>query len=152
MAGYFNLTNFVDDYSYVLLTYKSSINMKKIIVFLAVLMMFPTYCYADRNCEEQVILHHRKNHTGHLENYPIADMPDAVYYDSDEMEIIIVADGTSLYYNVEIVSDYLNQTVIMTQVDGYGDTIDVSSLSTGSYTIVITSEFLNEYEGQFTII
>ena len=88
---------------------------------------------------------------GHLENYPIADMPDAVYFDSDEMEIIIVADGTSLYYNVEIVSDYLNQTVISTQVSGYGDTIDVSSLSSGLYTIIITSEFLNEYEGQFTI-
>ena len=77
-------------------------------------------------------------------------MPE-VYYDEDTDEIIIVADGTSLYYNVEIVSDYLNQTVIMTQVDGYGDTIDVSSLPAGSYTIVITSEFLNEYEGQFTI-
>ena len=125
--------------------------MKKIIVFLAVLMMFPTYCYANRNGEEQVILHHNKKQTGHLENYPIADMPDAVYYDSIEHEIIIVADGTSLYYNVEIVSDYLNQTVIMTQVDGYGDTIDVSSLPSGSYTIVITSEFLNEYEGQFAI-
>lgn len=78
-------------------------------------------------------------------------MPDAVYYDSDEMEIIIVADGTSLYYNVEIVSDSLNQTVILTQVDGYGDVIDVSSLPAGNYTIVITSQFLNEYEGQFTI-
>ena len=81
----------------------------------------------------------------------MADMPDAVYYDSDEMEIIIEADGTSLYYNVEIVSDYLNQTVISTQVSGYGDTIDVSSLTSGNYTIIITSQFLNEYEGQFTI-
>lgn len=59
---------------------------------------------------------------------------------------------TSLYYNVEIVSDYLNLTVISTQISGYGDTIDVSSLPAGDYTIVITSEFLNEYEGQFSII
>ena len=105
---------------------------------------------ADRGDGEQIFM---QKHVGggHLENYPIADMPDAVYFDSDEMEIIIVADGTSLYYNVEIVSDYLNQTVISTQVSGYGDTIDVSSLSSGLYTIIITSEFLNEYEGQFTI-
>ena len=82
----------------------------------------------------------------------MADMPDAVYYDSEAGEIIIVADGTSFYYNVEIVSDNLNQTVISTQVSGYGDVIDISSLSSGSYTIVITSQFLNEYEGQFTII
>ena len=78
-------------------------------------------------------------------------MPDAVYYDSDEMEIIIEADGTSLYYNVQIVSNSLNQTVILTQISGYGDTIDVSSLTSGNYTIIITSQFLNEYEGQFTI-
>ncbi len=126
--------------------------MKKFITFLAILMVFPIYSFADRNGEEQVILHKRKTHSGHLENYPIADMPDAVYYDSEAEEIIIVADGTSFYYNVEIVSDNLNQTVISTQVSGYGDVIDISSLSSGSYTIVITSQFLNEYEGQFSII
>ena len=81
----------------------------------------------------------------------MADMPDAVYYDSDEMEIIIEADGVSQYYYVEIVSDSLNQTVISTQVSGYGDTIDVSSLPTGSYTIIFTSQFHNTYEGQFYI-
>ena len=126
--------------------------MKKFIVLLAILMMFPMYSFADRNGEQQVFLHRKKTYGGHLENYPIADMPDAVYYDSDEHEIIIVADGTSLYYNVEIVSDSLNQTVILTQVDGYGDVIDVSSLPAGNYTIVITSQFLNEYEGQFSIL
>ncbi len=78
-------------------------------------------------------------------------MPDAVYYDSDEMEIIIEADGVSQYYDVEIVSDSLNQTVILTQVSGYGDTIDVSSLPTGSYIIIFTSQFHNTYEGQFYI-
>ena len=108
-------------------------------------------CYADE-AEVKLNIQYPGNHGDHLEHYAPADMPDAVYYDSDEMEIIIEADGTSLYYNVEIVSDYLNQTVISTQVSGYGDTIDISSLSAGSYTIVITSEFFNEYEGQFTII
>lgn len=124
--------------------------MKKLI-FLLCLFLLPMMALADRGDGEQIFIM-KKGNGGHLENYPIADMPDAVYYDSDEEEIIIVADGTSLYYNVEIVSDYLNQTVISTQVSGYGDTIDVSSLASGSYTIVITTEFLNEYEGQFSII
>ncbi len=98
-----------------------------------------------------IIIHNSGTPHDHLEHYSIADMPDAVYYDSESEEIIIVADGTSLYYNVEIVSDNLNLTVISTQVDGYGDTIDVSALPAGSYTIVITSQFLNEYEGTFYI-
>lgn len=127
--------------------------MKKnrLATILLLMVLFSTHV-CNLYGEEVVNLQYIGNHNDRIEFYPIADMPDAVYYDSDEGEIIIVADGTSLYYNVEIVSDYLNQTVIMTQVDGYGDTIDLSSLSTGSYTIVITSEFLNEYEGQFTII
>ena len=81
----------------------------------------------------------------------MADMPDAVYYDSEAGEIIIEAEGISLYYHVQIVSNSTNQTLISTQVDGYGDTIDVSALPSGSYTIVITSQFLNEYEGTFNI-
>ena len=126
--------------------------MKKIIVFLAVMMMFPMYCYADRNGEEQVILHHKKKQTGHLENYPIADMPDADYYDNDEMEIIIVADGFSSYYEVLIIRNSTNQTMVSTQISGYGDSIDISSLPSDNYIIVITSEFNNVFQGQFSII
>ena len=100
---------------------------------------------------EPVVIHNGGSAGDHFEHYGFTDIPDAVFFDSDEMEIIIEADGTSLYYNVEIVSDYLNQTVISTQVSGYGDAIDVSSLPIGDYTIVITSQILNEYEGQFSI-
>lgn len=116
------------------------------------LMVFFSTHVCNLYGEEVVNLQYIGNHDDRIEFYPIADMPDAVYYDSEAGEIIIVADGTSLYYNVEIVSDNLNLTVISTQVSGYGDVIDISSLSSGSYTIVITSQFLNEYEGQFTII
>lgn len=70
--------------------------MKKFITFLAILMMFPIYSFADRNGEEQVILQKTKSHGGHLETYQMADMPDAVYYDSESGEIVIEADGTSL--------------------------------------------------------
>ncbi len=124
--------------------------MKKYI-FLFVLFSVPLISFADRDGNENIYIQ-KKGNGGHIEHYQMADMPDAVYYDSEAGEIIIVADGTSLYYNVEIVNDNLNLTVISTQVSGYGDVIDISSLSSGSYTIVITSQFLNEYEGQFTII
>ena len=113
-------------------------------------MLFPLSSLADRDGGQQVVLQKKNGHGGHG-GYVIADWPDAVYYDTDEMEIVIEADGVSSYYYVEIISDSLNQTVIFTQISGYGDTIDVSSLSTGSYTIVFTSQYNNEYEGQFDI-
>ena len=87
----------------------------------------------------------------HSEYYLPADAPD-VFYDSNEMEIVIEADGFSSYYDVYIIRNTPYQTVISAQISGYGDTIDISSLSDGNYTIVIISEFLNEYEGHFTII
>lgn len=86
----------------------------------------------------------------HSEYYPPADMPE-VYFNSNEMEIIIVADGFADYYDVEIVSLGSLLTVISTQVDGYGDSIDVSSLSIGDYRIVITSSNNNVFEGDFAI-
>lgn len=90
------------------------------------------------------------NHGGnHGEYYPPADMPEA-YYNSDLQEIIIVADGFSAYYDVDIISQSSMIAVISTQVDGYGDSIDISSLPDDNYTIIITSEFNNVYQGQFT--
>ena len=78
-------------------------------------------------------------------------MPEA-YFDSNDMEIIIVGDGFADYYDVEIVSLGSMLTVIGTQVDGYGDTINVSSLPDDSYVIVITTEYNNVYQGQFTVV
>ncbi len=115
------------------------------------LIFFSSICFCILADRREVVLNPSSPQHNHIEHYQMADMPDAVYYDSESEEIIIVADGTSPYYNVEIVSDNLNLTVISTQVDGYGDTIDVSALPSGSYTIVITSQFLNEYEGTFNI-
>ena len=69
----------------------------------------------------------------------------------DNLEIILVADGFSSYYDVDIFQTGYTIPVITTQVDGYGDTIDISSLPDGNYTIVITSEFNNEFEGQFIV-
>ncbi len=76
-------------------------------------------------------------------------MPEA-YYNSDLQEIIIVADGFSSYYDVDIVSQSTMQLVLYTTISGFGDSIDISSLPDDNYTIVITSEFNNVYQGQFT--
>ena len=124
--------------------------MKKFIAFFAILMMFPIYSFADRNGEEQVILQKTKSHGGHLETYPSADMPD-VYYNDDTDEIIIIGYGFSSYYDVLIIRNSTNQTMVSTQISGYGDTIDVSSLPSDNFTIVITSECNNVFEGQFSI-
>ena len=118
--------------------------MKKSILFLCVFIM----CFLVMKAENRPVSIHGQGGQDHG-GFIMADMPDAVYYDSDEMEIIIEADGVSQYYDVEIVSDSLNQTVILTQVSGYGDTIDVSSLPTGSYTIIFTSPLGDVYEGTF---
>ena len=121
--------------------------MKKSILFLIVF----TVCFLVAKADNRPVVIHGNNGGHNHGGYVIADWPDAVYYDSDEMEIVIEADGVSSYYYVEIISDSLNQTVIFTQISGYGDTIDVSSLPAGSYTIVFTSQYNNEYEGQFDI-
>lgn len=123
--------------------------MKKLIVFFAVIMMFPLYSYADRNGEEQVILHRKKKQTGHNEYYPPADMPE-VYYNSNEQEIMIIADGFASYYDVDIVSQSTLQLVLYTTISGYGDSIDVSLLPNDDFTIIITSSNDNVYEGNFT--
>ena len=119
--------------------------MKKIFFLLFVC------CYicvaADPN---QVVLRVPGHQHDHSEYYPPADMPE-VYYDDDNLEIIIVADGFASYYDVEIFQTEYTIPVISTQIDGYGDSIDISSLSEGYYTIVITSSNNNEFEGTFYI-
>ena len=84
-----------------------------------------------------------------MEIYAPADMPE-VYYDSNSQEITIVADGFACYYDVDIISRTTMLPVISTQVDGYGDAIDISSLPNDNYSIVIISSCNNVYEGQFT--
>jgi len=85
----------------------------------------------------------------HSEYYLPVDMPE-VYFDGDNLEIVIVAEGYADYYDVEIVSQSSMLAVISTRVDGYGDTLDVSSLPDDDYTIIITSSNHNVYQGTFT--
>lgn len=102
------------------------------------------------NRDREIDMHHVGTHNPHSEYYIPADMP-VVYFDPDEMEIIIVAEGFADYYTVEVNSMVSGLTLIYTQIDGYGDTIDVSSLPDGYYEIIITSSNNNVFEGYFNI-
>lgn len=119
--------------------------MARIISFL-LLMIISLELNADN---EQIAISIKNQGGTHSEYYIPADMPD-VYFNSSTQEIIIEADGFASYYDVEIISQTSLLTVILTQIDGYGESIDVSSLPLGDYTIVMTSSFNNEYEGQFS--
>ena len=111
------------------------------------LLLIPAMSFAD---SRPIQIKNKGNVGDHSEYYAPADMPE-VYFDADNLEITLVADGFSTYYNVEIFLAGYNVPVISTQVDGYGDTIDVSSLTDNDYDIVITSEFNNRFVGQFTV-
>ena len=121
--------------------------MKRFLFFSLLLSMVCLRLSADDTVAE-INLQHKKPHD-HNEHYIPADQPD-VYYDSDNLEIILVADGFSSYYDVYITPTTGYMPLISTQVDGYGDTIDVSSLPVGCYAITIISEFNNEFEGTFS--
>ena len=116
-------------------------------VFLLLFLCLSLFVYAD---EAAINLQH-KSGGDHFEHYTPADMPE-VYYDDDTNEIIIVADGFSSYYDVLIIRNSTNQTMVSTQVSGYGDSIDISSLPSDNYLLVITSEYNNVFQGNFTII
>ena len=117
-------------------------------ILLVMALSFALFSFADGSTA-QIHIERKGKPDNHGQYYIPADMPE-VYYDSDNLEIILVADGFSSYYYVEIFQTEYTIPVISTQVDGYGDSIDISSLPDDDYTIIITSSNNNEYEGQFT--
>ena len=81
-------------------------------------------------------------------NIPMpADQPN-VYYNNDTRTIIIDGGGEVNYYDVEIMSLTTFDVVISTQVNGYYDTIDISSLPDGEYAITIDAPTGNSFEGR----
>ena len=98
--------------------------------------------------DEEIVLNHPGQQHDHIEYYLPADAPQA-FYDPDDMEIIIVANGVALYYDVEIISQKTNHSVLYTKISGYGDIIDVSYLPEAYYRIVIHSSSNNVFEGYF---
>ena len=116
-------------------------------ILLVMALSFALFSFADGSTA-QIHIERKGKPDNHGQYYIPADMPE-VYYDSDNLEIILVADGFSSYYYVEIFQTEYTIPVISTQVDGYGDSIDVSSLPDGYYSITITSSNNNQFEGTF---
>ena len=121
--------------------------MKHLHSFLAI--TFLSVLFLNANGEEVVNIQYN-GRGSHSEHYDPADMP-IVYFDSEAMEIIIEAEGYADYYVVEAISLVSGQTLIYTQIDGYGDTIDISALPDAYYQIIITSSNNNVFEGTFLI-
>ena len=97
--------------------------------------------------QQQVDLREKGQTVPHTQwNIP-ADMPD-VYYNNMSGTITIV-DYANVTYYVTIYDDWWNAVITDTKVGG--GTIDVSSLSSGDYTIDITTSWNNQYEGEFTV-
>ncbi len=111
-----------------------------------ILTLFATQIYA--NNEQIVIALEHKG--GYHSNFPVpAEMPD-VYYNNVSQTIIIDGTGEVEYYDVEIIDLTSLDTVILTQVNGYYDTIDISSLPNGEYVITIDAPTGNSFEGFFS--
>ncbi len=100
--------------------------------------------------EEVVNMQYVGKHYDHLEHFIPFDQPD-VYYDNANQAIIIDGDGAVDYYDVEIAPVTSSFPVITTQVNGYYDTINISTLPQGVYVITIYSPEDNTYEGFFEI-
>ena len=119
--------------------------MKKISLFFIALLTLVAHA-----TQEEIVLNNTNQQHSHSEYYPPADMPE-VYFNADDMVIIIEADGFANYYDVDIISLSTMFTDISTLVGGYGGDVDVSSLAADEYKIVITSSNNNVFEGYFTV-
>ena len=116
------------------------------VIILSLITLF-SLCVSAKNEPRNIALEHKGGN--HIEYFDPADKPEA-YYDSDNQEIILVADGFASYYDVDIISLSTMTLVLYEQVSGYGGSIDVSSLPDDNYKIVITTPYNNAYEGYFT--
>ena len=115
------------------------------------LMTVLLFCFFVASSRSRIGIYQNGQMPTHNEYYIPFDQPD-VYYDSDDQTIIIDGDGAVDYYDVEIAPVTSSVPVITTQVSGYYDTIDVSSLPAAEYVITIYSPEDNTYEGFFEIL
>ncbi len=119
----------------------------KRLFFILSLLTCVFFAFADDQVAAINLSH--KGHDGHF-NYPMpAEMPD-VYYNNVSQTIIIDGTGEVDYYDVEIMSLITFDVVISTQVNGYYDTIGISSLPDGEYAITIDAPTGNSFEGFFS--
>ena len=95
--------------------------------------------------EQQVQMKKKSNNNTHTEVNIPADMPD-VYYNS-ELGVITIVDYVNATYYVTIYDDWWN--AVITDTKPGGGTINVSSLTSGDYTIDITTSWNHDYTGNF---
>jgi hypothetical protein len=122
--------------------------IQKPILLLVLCLICGVNLYANDEATYQINIQNVPHGGTHSEYYAPADMPE-VYINSQDLEIIIVANGVALYYDVEIISQKTNHSVLYTKISGYGDIIDVSYLPEAYYRIVIHSSNNNVFEGYF---
>ena len=120
--------------------------MKK---FLFVFLFLVSYCNISFADTTPVVIHNSGIEGDRPVDPTNIDMPH-VFYDTDTQEIILYGTGYVSYYDVEISSASTGSVEISTVVNGTYDTIDVSSLPTGTHVITIESPTGNIYEGTFT--
>ena len=121
-------------------------NMKKYFLIICLMLSLASFTFRS---PEKISLNNPNNQHDHF-NHPVpADMPD-VYYNNSTQTLIIDGTGEVNYYDVEVISLTTLDTEISTQVNGYYDTIDVSSLPEGEYAITIDAPTGNSFEGFFS--
>lgn len=119
--------------------------MKKL--FLILFFVSNALCsYAD---SDEIVLTPGNNGKDRSNPPSVFDMPCANY---DDLSNMVTIDGAGYvsYYDVEISSASTGYVEISTVVNGTYDTIDVSSLPTGTHVITIESPIGNIYEGTFS--
>jgi hypothetical protein len=121
--------------------------MKKfLITIITLFIVIPVYGIIEGTpAYTQIFLKDKKNHFTQW-NIP-ADMPD-VYYNS-ELGVVTIVDYANVTYYVTIYDDWWN--AVITDTKPGGGTIDVSSLTSGDYTIEISTSWNHEYTGDFTV-
>lgn len=121
--------------------------MRKIVFLLSALLALSSFITGDPKVKQIPLNAPTTNGHDNLGwNIP-ADMPD-VYYDT-ELDVITIIDYVNATYYVTIYDDWWN--AVITDTKPGGGTIDVSSLSSGDYSIEITTSWNNQYEGTFTV-
>jgi len=121
---------------------------KKHSLLLVFMLLICLQATANRSSTRRIILHQGGQVPTHYDLPMPDDVPD-VYYDSATQSIIIDGSGCVSYYDVEITSLSSWTVYVSTQVSGYYDSIDISSLPQDDYVITIDSPLGNSYEGFF---
>ena len=117
------------------------------VIILSLITLF-SLCVSAKNMQRNIALEHKGGNHG--EYFDPADKPEA-YYDVDNQEIILVADGFVSYYDVNIISLSTMQLALHSTANGYGDTIDVSSLPNDDYVITLDPPVNVSFEGTFSV-